>query len=173
MATGANERAACLSVSIKRCLILDLKIGVSFVSAMLPCMKFHIHASSEMTIENRNPLPLSAHRCLPSPAVSLCPILLLGCPDQPSGMLTSFDQVFIISDSDACLSEAESWRREKRGLRVQEASPQRTETSPGIPPALMRSIPVRRSPQAAFTRWNARPLSLTALLRAISNSLSE
>lgn len=108
MATGANERAACLSVSIKRCLILDLKIGVSFVSATLPCMKFHIHASSEMTIENRNPLPLSAHPCLPCPAVSLCPILRLGCPDQPGGMLTSFDQVFIISDSDACLSEAKS-----------------------------------------------------------------
>lgn len=66
-----------------------------------------------------------------------------------------------------------SWLRETRGLRVQEASPQRTEKSPGIPPALMRSIPVRRTPQAASTRWNARPLSLTAWLRAISNSLSE
>lgn len=59
------------------------------------------------------------------------------------------------------------------GFWLRETAPQRTEKSPGIPPALMRSIPVRRSPQAASTRWNARPLSLAALLRAISNSLRE
>lgn len=106
MATGANERAACLSVSIKRCLILDLKIGVSFVYATLPCMKFHIHASSEMTMEKGNPLSLSLHPCLPSPACCLPPPSSSGCPARPGGMLTSFDQVFIISDCDACLSEA-------------------------------------------------------------------
>lgn len=104
---------------------------------------------------------------------SLCPILLFGCPAWPGGMLTPFDQVFIISDCDARLSEGPGWGGKKRGLRVQEASPQRTEKSPGIPPALMRSILVCRGPQAASARWNARPLSLTALLRAISNSLSE
>lgn len=61
----------------------------------------------------------------------------------------------------------------KHGYHAQEASPTKTEKSPGILPALIRSISIHLSPQAASTRWNAGPLSLIALLRAISNSLSD
>lgn len=59
-------RSTCWSVSIKQCLILDLKIGVSFVYVTLPCMKFHIHVSTKMTLEvkkKRSPVSLSGPLC--------------------------------------------------------------------------------------------------------------
>lgn len=132
----------------------------------------HYHAEWSI-IRLSSSFPLSTHSFLSlsffQPFSLLCSIVLFGCSAQPSGMLCLFDQVFIISV--ACLSVA-GFLRENHGLHVQEASPRKTEKSPGIPPPLMRSIPIHRSPQAASTRWNAWPLSLIALLRAISNSLS-
>lgn len=159
------RHTVCLSVSIKRCLILDLKIGVSFVYATLPCMKFHIRDFGEKKKKKTRSLyqalsaPMSFQHCcfsLPHPALRLPGPAWWNANSLWSGLHYQW-----------------LWCSPVWGFWLRETAPQRTEKSPGIPPALMRSIPVRRSPQAASTRWNARPLSLAALLRAISNSLRE
>lgn len=166
-----------MSASIKRCLILDLKIGVSFVYATLSAYGI-LHPGARSPLLS-SPLPVGPSLSFLPRGSPPVPPSSAGCPARPGGMSTPFDQAVIIGDSGARLSEGpgcgdggEKGGR-ARGLGVQEASPQRTEKSPGIPPALMRSIPGRRGPQAASGGWNARPPSLTALLRAAGNSLSE
>lgn len=155
-----------------------------------PCRSLHFCWQAKLCFAKSEwSITMQSEVKTPSPHHSLSPLI----PVPASLPFSSFSPVWLLgpgraecyvpliksslSVTLACLKPA-SWGRwarggGERGLRSQEASPHKTEKSPGIPPPLMRSIPIRRSPQAASTRWNARPLSLIALLRAISASLSD
>lgn len=114
---------------------------------------------------------LSVH--LSGPVLSSCPVARSG-PWNAVSLWSSLHYPWL---RDAWLSDVKGAyidEGERHCLDADvEASPHKAEQSLGILPPLMRSISILSTPQAASTRWNAWPLSLIALLKAISNSLSE
>lgn len=110
---------------------------------------------------------LSVH--LSGPVHSSCPVARSG-PWNAVSLWSSLHYPWL---RDAWLSDVKGDEGERYCLGADvEASPHKAEQSLGILPPLMRSISILSTPWVASTR-NAWPLSLIALLKAISNSLSE